>query len=170
MTERETWLDEDGETITELSISQLAHYLPQMLTWESEPEVRNGDIFVFRWGKIHGRYDAVPDGDERKGRPYQSTFPDVYIRLTANPIRHKRGHWQAPFTRVGFDTTEYLKRGGGTIANPMASSVIDREVPAETAEIEPSEADELMRMAKRRTIASQNSRPGRRERQLKRAA
>lgn len=169
---RDTWIDEDGETILELSIAGVAKHLPQMLTWEDEPESRSGDIFVFRWGKIHGRYDhdAMPDDDPRKGQTYRTTFPDVYIRLTANPIRHRKGHWQAPFVRCGFDTTQYMKHGIGSTPNPLAENVIDKDVPLEQHERESNEADDLLRMSKRRTEASKERRPGRRERQLRRAA
>jgi hypothetical protein len=169
----EVWLDEDGEEIFELSIAELARSLPQMLTWDTEPESRSGDIFVFRWGKIHGRYDApdLEDGDPMKGRPYQATFPEVFIRITANPIRHKKGHWQAPFVRVGFDQTQWMKRGGGSIPNPTSQSVIDHEVPLEDASLsEAAEADDLYRARKRQQEAQDQRRPGRSERRLKRAA
>lgn len=165
-------IDEDGETIREMSITELANHLPQMLTWETEPESRSGDIFVFRWGKMHGRYDAddlSPD-DPRRGQVYRASFPDVYVRLTSNPIRHKKGHWQASFVRVGFDTTQYMKRGGGSIPNPLAESVIDHEVPLEQDQRDANPLDELLRQAKRRTEASQDRRLGRRERNLRRAA
>lgn len=172
MVKRERWLDEDGEEIREMSIAELYRYLPQMLTWEDEPQVRSGDIYVFRWGKIHGRYDApnLEDDDPRKNRAYQANYPEVFIRLTANPVRHKKGHWQAPFVRVGFDTTEYMKRGGGSVPTPLAEVVIDREVPLEQHDRESNELDEEMRAAKRRKEAASERRPGRRERQLRRAA
>jgi hypothetical protein len=150
----EIWLDEEGEEIFELSIAELARSLPQMLTWDTEPESRSGDIFVFRWGKIHGRYDApdLEDGDPMKGRPYQATFPDVFVRLTANPIRHKKGHWQAPFVRVGFDQTHFMKRGGGSVPTALSPVVIDREVPLENSETDPrqEESNEVRRTMKRR--------------------
>jgi hypothetical protein len=170
----ELWLDEDGEEIFEMSIAELDRYLPQMLTWDVEPEVRSGDIFVFRWGKIHGKYDAedLADSDPRKGRPYQATFPDVFIRLTSNPIRHKKGHWQAPFVRVGFDQTQFMKRGAGSIPTALSPVVIDREVCLEDAAPigDPVETDQLFRAEKRRAEASQERRPGRRERKFGRAA
>jgi hypothetical protein len=166
------WIDEDGEAIREMSIAELAVSLPQMLTWETEPEVRSGDIFVFKWGKIHGRYDAddLAEDDPLRGKVYRAEFPDVYIRLTSNPIRHKKGHWQAPFVRVGFETTQYMKRGGGSIPNPLAESVIDNEVPLEQDEREPNPLDGMLREAKRRQESGEQRRPGRRERQMRRAA
>ena len=165
-------MDHDGESILEMSINELADYLPQMLTWETEPESRSGDIFVFRWGKMHGRYDAedLATDDPRRGKVYRAEFPDVYVRLTSHPIRHKKGHWQASFVRVGFDTTQYMKRGGGSIPNPLADSVIDKEVPLEQDGRDANPRDERVREVKRRSQASQDRRPGRRERNLRRAA
>lgn len=74
------WLDEDGEVIREASIAEVGRYLPEMLTWETAPEAKAGDLFIFRWAKVHDIID---------GKPAETTFPDVYLCLTANPLRHK---------------------------------------------------------------------------------
>ena len=153
------WIDEDGEEGVEMSISELGHSLPGMLTWPDEPEARSGDIFVFRWAKVHDIID---------GKAISSTFPDVFIRLTAHPVRHRKGHWQAPFARSGFDRVQFMRRGGGTTPDPRQS--IDREVPLEEVWDSEDELSEALREAKRRAEAIQNRRPGRFERQCRNVA
>jgi len=114
------WLDHDGEEITELSINDLLKALPEMLTWPTEPDARASDLIVFRFSRTQGINE--------NGHPFKTTYPDIYLRITANPIRHRKGHWQAPFVACGFDRTEpFMRRYGGTTPNRLHS--IDRDVP-----------------------------------------
>jgi hypothetical protein len=135
-----------------VSIAELGRLLPDHLTWTEEPEARAGDRFVFRWAVVNEIWE---------GRPFPSTFPDVYVELTAHP--KKRGDlWSAPIMRAGFTRPVYMKRGGGTTSNPLDS--IDPDYPLEQVEksVQQTEDEIEMRKARRR-------RPGKRER-LRKAA
>lgn len=161
----------DGETVPESSIAELGRNLPSMLVWLEEPGVRAGDEFVFRWGKVHGRHDV----EHGEGEPFTASFPDVLVRLLGDPVRHRKGWWQASFVRVGFDRTEpFLKAGpfGGTTPNPLRS--IDREVTLVEvdgkSDREADREDALLRRSKRIDEARRDRRPGRFERQQRRAA
>lgn len=123
-----------------VSIAELGRLLPDHLTWTEEPEARAGDRFVFRWAVVNEIWE---------GRPFRSTFPDVYVELTAHP--KKRGDlWFAPIMRAGFTRPVYMKRGGGTTSNPLDS--IDPDYPLEQVEksVQQDEDEEQIRQARRR--------------------
>lgn len=98
------------EQLAPVSLNRLPSEIPEMLTWPEKPEAAAGDIFVFEYGRYHYI-------DPATGKRATSEFPAKYLKLTAHPVRHRKGHWQAPFTLVGWDTTEFMSRGYGTTSD-----------------------------------------------------
>lgn len=129
--------------LTPAQIKQLIEDMPEVLIWQEEPGARNGDRFVFSWSKVH----------TMNGEPYGSVVEDVAVRLTANPRRHKKGYWFAPYVWVGIERVIYMKSGGGVTGNRRAS--IDPDAPLEIVEDkgpEQTEIEEGVRSAKRNEI------------------
>lgn len=164
------WLDDDGEPIDEFPIRELPEHLPNMLTWLDEPGARKGDRYVFRFARVQGTI-LDPEFPDHHGRVYAGTYPDIYIELTAHPIRHKKGHWQAPFVLHGFDRTVYLAPGAGVTSNPRAA--IDSEVPAESVTVTPdhdNQADAFRRPKRENERHGRDPNRATRNRNLREAA
>lgn len=112
---------------------------PEMLTWTEEPGAKAGDTYVFAHKKIH-YHDPVTH------ITHAVQVPDVYIRLTANPIRRRtlRGdHWYAPYCWSSQE--EYLAFGAGTVTDPRRSP--DPERPIAPVRITPADHDRNREMA-----------------------
>lgn len=156
------WLDEDGEEIVELSIAELGRLLPEVLTWTDEPSARAGDMFVFRFGRTHWTDDA--------GRTHRVEFPDVWIRLSANPVRKKgQWHWWAPFVRYGFGSTVYMASGAGHTSSPR-HSLDDGTEELGAIPLEPvREKSRAQRDRESAIRKAKSRRPGKRERQQRAA-
>lgn len=169
MNENLPWLDDDGEPIEEFPIKDLPIHLPDnMLTWPTEPEARKGDQFVFRWGRIQG-INLDPEFPEHHGTVYSGTYPDIYIELTAHPIRHRKGHWQAPYVLHGFDRTQYLAPAAGATTNPRIT--IDNEVPLEPVQVTEEDDGDADAFREPKREAEKHGRdPNRPSRNLKEAA
>lgn len=142
------------EQLAPISISKLPSETPEMLTWSEKPEAAAGDIFVFEWGRYHC-IDPVTDKRET------STFPARYIKLTAHPVRHRKGHWQAPITMVGWDKAEFMARGFGTTGDPKRA-IDDAPLVDVKKSVDQARQEAAVRKLKIRRI-------GKRERQKKAA-
>lgn len=115
------WLDEEGEPIRKLTITELVKVAPAMLTWSTEPETRAGDLIVFDWIRHHWV-------DPTTGAVMKTEYPGVAMRVMAHPVRHRKGHWQAPYAWQGLDRAEYLARGAGVTGDPRRSPDPEAEV------------------------------------------
>jgi hypothetical protein len=140
------WAIEDpGDEIPLMPWAEVLDLLPERLTWDKEPGTRAGDLFVFEWGRTH----FIDDNGVKREAP----FPALYLRVTTNPIRHTKGHWQASFQPVGFDRTEFMRRGAGTTPNPLES--IDPHAPLETVSKDADQEEEEARARKERTLLAE---------------
>ena len=135
--------------VPEMPIPEVAKQLPKsrIWRWDHEPEARAGDLFVFRYDKVHRLVD---------GELQVIEYPGVYIELDRNPIRHVSfEYWWAPFTLHGLDRGEYMAPGGagspkGAISMPLQS--IDPDGPLEPVKVTQSQREdaELIRKANRK--------------------
>lgn len=133
----EVWIDDDGEIITRLSDRDLVAAMPNVLTWPTEPSAKSGDEYVFTWTRIHS---IDPDGNR-----ITATVPTLAVRLTAHPIRHRRGYWRAPYVWIGLHRETYLARGGGQTGDPRRS--IDPDVPIEPVQITAADRERNRKIA-----------------------
>lgn len=133
-----------------IPLNKLPAHMPEILTWDHEPQVRNGDEFVFSWRKFH---------EEINGTIHSIEVPHVYIRLTSNPKRRRtlNGYeWRASYCWCNME--DYMAPGAGTTTEQARSIDPERPVaPVEPKSIEVKRAEAAARALKRR-------RPGKRER------
>lgn len=109
------WLDDDGEPIGLLSIRDLFRNIPDVLVWDHEPAAAAGDLYVFEWHTHHW----IDNGKAGK-----ATTPGLAVKLLAHPVRHRKGHWQAPYCWIGRDHPRYLAAGGANSEGGLTGSPI----------------------------------------------
>jgi len=122
-------------------LGRLDEILPEVLTWETEPDIVVGDLIVFKHDEIHIDAKTIEWASRHKGQdgltvPTETTrrVPSEYLRIT-HVGRHKRGHWFAKFVVVGSDKLEYLAPKFGTTTNPLRS--IDPDGPTVPVAVDP---------------------------------
>lgn len=134
-------------------VKHLVADTPELLTWDTEPAAKAGDMFVFSWRRFH--YRNPEDGELHK-----TEYPDVYLRLTANPKRRRtlrHGYqWTAPYI-WGIEQPQYLDRGGansehGLTRNRLRSPDPEAEAFAYQPRVGEIEANRRQAEQRRREI------------------
>lgn len=113
----------DYETLPESTVKDTVAHTPKMLTWPDEPGVKAGDVYIISKTKHQWR-QRNPDTGQIE--TFRAESPNVMIKLTAHPVRHRKGHWQAPYVWCGLDRQEYMARGAGTTSDRRRA--IDQEI------------------------------------------
>lgn len=157
--------DEHDELLDYLPVPELIKAAGEMLTWPTEPAARSGDEYVFGW--IHHQWRTGAE-EEAKGVPrqvFRTTVPGFGIRLTAHPVRHRKGHWQAPFCWFGLDHPAFL----GPVTGETSNRAMSPDPEVEKARLRSVESDGELAEQRRRE-QPRATRPGRWERENARAA
>lgn len=130
------------EMLAPVRLRHLPSHMPEILTWDHEPEARMGDEFVFAWKKIHHTID---------GRLHTIDVPHIYIRLTSNPKRRRtlKGYeWRASYCWCEMES--YMAPGAGTVTDPRRSIDPERPLaPVGGKSVEVRRAEEAVRKSKR---------------------
>jgi hypothetical protein len=130
--------------------ADLEEALPGVLTWDEQPDVQVGDMFVFEREKIRdangGYFDKAGNWHEG-GEAINEDVPSVYIEIVSVG-RGKKGEHVARYRKHGFDTDQYLapKLGYTTNRHRALSSA-----PAPEVRVDPaiSTRDEMSREYRR---------------------
>lgn len=140
------WLDDDGEPIGLLSIRDLFRNIPDVLVWDHKPEGAAGDLYIFEW-HTHHWID--------QGQACKATYPGLAVKLLAHPVRHRKGHWQAPYCWIGRDHPRYLAAGGANSEGGLTGSRLrsidpDAEIMKVTATAEDDRRNRALAEERRR--------------------
>lgn len=119
-------------------VKDLIADMPEVLIWDHEPGARAGDPYVFDW--IHHQW-------RQDGQVFRTKAPGLAVKLTAHPVRHRKGHWQAPYCWVGLDHPVYMDKVGGVTSNRHRSP--DPDVEHVTAEVTRDQEQANLEMADR---------------------
>lgn len=156
-----SWAYNRGSGSKGTSLGRLDEILPEVLTWETEPDLVVGDLIVFKHDEIHIDAKTIEWASRHKGQdgltvPTETTrrVPSEYLRVT-HVGRHKRGHWFARFVVVGSDKVEFLAPKFGKTTNPLRS--IDPDGPTVDVAVDPLQRRTVdgMRDRKRLVAAKQ---------------
>jgi hypothetical protein len=138
---------EDGR---KMSKADLEDALPGVLSWDEQPDVQVGDIFVFEREKIrdaNGGYFNKAGNWCEGGEAINEDVPSVYIEVVSVG-RGKKGEHIARYRKHGFEDDQYLapKLGYTTNRHRALSSA-----PAPEVRVDPaiSTRDEMSREYRR---------------------
>lgn len=135
------WAEKSRTARAGTSFSEIEEILPEVLTWDTEPDVVVGDLIVFKYQELHIDANTIEWAARNEGRdglkvPTETTrkVPAEYLRIT-HVGRHKRGHWFARFVVGGADKVEFLAPKFGKTTNPLRS--IDPDSPTVDVMVDP---------------------------------
>ena len=134
--------------------------LPQVLSWEAEPDIVVGDVFVFDWTIVTITEDEIKWAQEHEHDEKDPTtvpentvgkVPAVYLTITAIRRSIRRGakpKWIAEYVASGIEDPEFMDQISGSVTSWARS--IDKEAERMDANTDGA-GNEVLRDAKRRT-------------------
>jgi hypothetical protein len=155
------WAARPRPARTGISFNQIEEMLPEVLTWETEPDIVVGDVIVFKYHEMHIDAKTIAWAARHRGEdgltvPTETTrkVPAEYLTIT-HVGRHKRGHWFAKYVVGGADKVDFLAPKYGTTTDPLRS--IDPDGPTVDVLVEPYQRRRVdgMRDRKRLVAAKQ---------------